>query len=265
MATPGGAQTTKLSDLFARFIQRQATEARLDLVEPTSEVIPHQAVTFFAVDPRTALREAVHAATLLPEAKGFEAANLKTPPDWASLVQHQEPLFAVPLWLGSFPQLVRDVTPLMSAARLAELQADQGATAESTGVADWGRQMLAKSRLAEAAFAIGTLRLTRELDAAAELFAELRKQAPAEWEAVLANEEAALAWHRGDTAKAAELWAKHREQDSAVILFNRALADLFAGRRSEAAARFEKAAAAIPETSGWHHLARLYVTLARVA
>ena len=88
----------------------------------------------------------------------------------------------------------------------------------------------------------------------------LRCKPPAEWRAAHANEEAALAWHRGRADEAAALWQKQSE--SVPVLFNRGMAALFLGDAVTAHEALTRAAAALPETGAWHHLARLYLALA---
>ena len=48
------------------------------------------------------------------------------------------------------------------------------------------------------------------------------------------------------------------------VLFNRGMARLFEGRIAEARPLLQKAIDALPETSGWHALARLYLAVADI-
>jgi len=50
--------------------------------------------------------------------------------------------------------------------------------------------------------------------------------------------------------------------DSVPILFNRGMAALFLDRPADARAALRTAVEKIPESSGWHHLGRLYLALA---
>src|SRR5437764_1284808 len=83
---------------------------------------------------------------------------------------------------------------------------------------------------------------------------------PAEWTVAWANETAALQWHRGEREQAARSWQALPE--SVPVLFNRGMAALFLGRPVEARAELRKAVERLPESSGWHHLGRLYLALA---
>ena len=48
------------------------------------------------------------------------------------------------------------------------------------------------------------------------------------------------------------------------MLFNRGMAALFLGRPAEAREPLRQAVAQLPEKGSWHHLARLYLTLAEM-
>ena len=63
---------------------------------------------------------------------------------------------------------------------------------------------------------------------------------------------------RADEAKS--IWATLPE--SAPVVFNRGVAELFGGSAKLAIGHFKKAIKLIPESSGWHHLAQLYLAIA---
>ncbi len=107
---------------------------------------------------------------------------------------------------------------------------------------------------------MAVLRVARLFDAAERLLRGL-KDLPAVWQPVLANEQAALAWQRGD-ARAVGAWQSQPE--SVPVLFNRGMAALFLGESAEARACLGRAAAQLPEDGPWHHLARLYLALAEM-
>ena len=105
------------------------------------------------------------------------------------------------------------------------------------------------------------MRLAKQFDQAEALCTVLEPNVPAEWRAAWDNEMAALAWHRGDADQAVRRWAK--AEPSLPVMFNRGMANLFTGRFAEASEVFKNnIVERIPESSGWHHLARLYLTLA---
>jgi tetratricopeptide (TPR) repeat protein len=110
--------------------------------------------------------------------------------------------------------------------------------------------------------AVGALRLARQFEQAEELLRQCRDEAPAEWQAAVANEEAALAWHRGRAEEAVALW--RAQPESVPVLFNRGMAALFLGDSAEARSCLSRAVAGLPEESPWYHLGRLYLALAEM-
>jgi hypothetical protein len=258
----GAAMQPNLGQLFAKFLECRGLEP----FEPTvEEVLPHQAAALVAVDPRGALLEAVEVAEYLVDAKSavrLQLASLKAPPAWATLIRGHEEMFAVPLCLANFPQMLRDVTPFLESTRLSSLRPKASRSMDVDEVSEWGRKMLAKGRMAEALFATAVLRVARQFETAEGLL----KQIEADWTdapaGLLLNERAALAWQRGQVEEARALWSKHPHQANPAVLFNRGMAALFADQPREAAALLVKAIAGLPEKSAWHHLARLYLVTA---
>jgi hypothetical protein len=251
----GPAGTLALSELFTRYLQRQAQAQAegLGYAEPTDEVVPHEAAPAQPVDPQLAWGEAVAVAQHFPGAgapKGWPV-----PPDWPGLVAAQEPAVALAFCLGNYPQQVRNLHPLLG-GEPAALRQPPGRPLPAAALADWAN---AQKDYPQALLAAGVLRLARHFDEAAEL---LRRagDAPAEWQAVKANEEAALAWHRGSADEALALW--QAQAASVPVLFNRGMAALFLGRRDEAVAALTQAVAPLPDSSAWHHLGHLYLALA---
>lgn len=263
MTTP---EQPELNQLFAQFLQRRAAQPFTATVDEAGEVLPFQAAMLHVVEPSLAFREAMEAAGSFlgeKEAGGFD--SMKAPSDWPSLVRSQESYLAIPFCLGNFPQLMQDVSPLLQGTAVSELQPSGIREGNPTGLLDWGKNRLGKKKFAEALFAAGALRLAGTYDAAKELLDELATVVPATWSGLLANEQAALAWQQGERDAAQLLWEHHLNQDCPAVLFNRGLALLFSDRAAEAATFFTRAAEAIPETSGWNDLARLYLTLAESA
>jgi hypothetical protein len=242
-----------LSALFAEYLQGQtAAQAQgLGFAPPSGEVEPYESVPVQPVDPQQAWTDAHAAADHFPGAK----ATWTTPADWPTLVAGREPAVALAFCLGNFPQMVRNLHPLLTGGDLTALRAGPTRVATAPALIEWaqtckdGPQML---------LAAGVSRLANQFDAAADL---LRRWHPsAEWQAVHANETAALAWHRGKAEEAATLWRNQAE--SVPVLFNRGMAALFLGDAAAAHEALTRATAALPETGAWHHLGRLYLALA---
>jgi hypothetical protein len=250
-----------LAELFARYLARQATahEEGLGLADLGDEVVPFDAVPVQPVEPRLAWAEAV--AVLRPFGLPADALPGPVPPDWPSLVATHEPEIALPFCLGNFPQMVRHLPALLhnpdgGAPRVAAARA-----VPVPGLEEWADGVARSKDGRPTLLAAAVLRLARQFEAAGRLLDGL-KAVPAGWQGVLANERAALAWHRGDAAEAAASW--RGQADSVPVLFNRGLAALFLGEPAEARAALSAAASGLPEDGAWHHLARLYLALAEM-
>jgi tetratricopeptide (TPR) repeat protein len=102
------------------------------------------------------------------------------------------------------------------------------------------------------------LRLAGHFDEAHKVLAAA--DASGRWQALRDNEQAALAWHRGQADEALAQW--QAQEASVPVLFNRGMALLFLGRINEAQAALTEAVRQLPETSSWHHLGQLYLALA---
>jgi tetratricopeptide (TPR) repeat protein len=240
-----------LHELMARFLGRQsaAVGAGLAAVLP-GDVEPHEAVPVQAVDPK----HAWDGATAVLGHFGEPAKSVKAPADWSALVAAQPSHTGLAFAAGNFPQMVRDLAPLYrSAETLGDLPMADGppVPVEVGPVSSEFPKVLLK---------LGTLRLARQWDAAEALMTECADRVPATWAAAWANEAAAVLWHRGAKAEAAKRWQGLPE--SVPVLFNRGMAALFTGRPNEARADLRRAVEKLPESSGWHHLGRLYLALA---
>lgn len=246
-----------LSDLLARYLQQQVTDHQdgLGFADSTDEVVPYEAVPAQPVEPRLAWDEALMAL------RCFQA-NIQTssvPPEWPVLVASHEPMLALAFAAGNFPQLVRNLQPLLQAADLTAVRSQSGRAASAPALVEWAAQQTQAPQLL---LAVGALRLARHFERAAELLTRHEASVPMEWQSAWANEKAALAWHRGDADEAAALWSK--QADSAPVLFNRGMAALFQGQPAEARSSLTEAVRCLPEDSAWHHLGRLYLALAEM-
>lgn len=251
--TPNRPGTCDLSALFASYLRRQAHAHAegLGYAEPTEEVVPHEAVPVQPVDPRLAWNDGLAVAAHFAAAP---LASVSVPPDWPALVAAQVPALAVAFCLGNYPQLVRSVHPLLAG----ELPAPRVVPSRPVGVAalvEWARK---PRSCPESLLAAGLLRLAGCFDEAETI---LRTAVPSAWQALAANEQAALAWQRGRSEEALALWSAN--EPSVPVLFNRGMAGLFLGRPADAQANLERAVAQLPETSSWYHLGHLYLAVAQ--
>jgi tetratricopeptide (TPR) repeat protein len=250
-----------LVDLLTHYIQRQAAAHGDGLgVTVGGDVVPFEAVPAQPVDPRLAWDEALAAARHYRPAS--ETRSWKAPAEWPTLVAGREPLTALAFCLGNFPQLVRDLSPLLHATDLKTLRQPPSSPAPVPLVREWVERVIAEGRHGESLLAAATLRLAGQFDPAADALERLRQDLPAAWTAALANEAAALAWHSGRAEEAARLW--HKQPASVPVMFNRGMAALFMGKAADARPALRQAAEKLPDDGSWHHLARLYQALAEM-
>jgi hypothetical protein len=249
-----------LADLMARHLGRQSAAQAAGFAPPdsTDEVVPFEAVPVRPVDAQVAWDEAV--SVLRHYRPAIAGRTWAAPPDWASLVAGNEPLVALAFATGNFPQLVRDWHPLLQATDLTTLHCPAERPLPASSLRAWADGIASRPSWPDILLAVGTLRLARHYDRAAEIMDSQEAHVPSPWRDAWANERAALAWHRGQADEAAALW--RAQANSVPVLFNRGMVALFLGRPAEARAALGKAVAQLPESDAWHHLGRLYLTLA---
>ncbi len=221
-----------LADLFTQYLHRQtAAQAEgLGFADADGQVVPHEAVPVQPVDPRLAWEDCLAAVRHFPAARS--EPRWQVPPEWSALVAAHEPAFSLAFCVGNFPQLVRNLHPLLSGGDLAVLRPAEGRPMSApTSLLEWAS---ATRSYPQVLLAAGVLRLARHFDEAERLLQSTDK-IPAAWQAVRTNEEAALAWHRGQSEKALALW--QAQKDSVPVLFNRGMASLFLGRIAGARSR----------------------------
>jgi hypothetical protein len=266
---PDRPSPLSLSELFNRYLAEQITaqEQGLGYPEP-GEAVPYEAVPIQPVDPQLAWNDALVAVKLLhPE---IPARTWTVPPDWPPLVASQESAVALAFCVGNFPQLVRNLHPLLSdnpaALRTLPPQAPSASAGTATALVEWASRMRDYPQVLLAA---GVLRLARHFDEAEALLrvdpsghgtGGLTPRRSPDWSSARANEQAALAWHRGQGDRALQMW--QAQADSVPVLFNRGMAALFLGHSPEAHRALTQAVAGLPETSAWYHLGQLYLALA---
>jgi hypothetical protein len=254
----------RLDELFLNYLKQRSAVAARGPIARESEVETHQAVAFAVVDCRQAFRDALAAAEWLIARQAAAALrDTQMPPGWDGFVHQRDSIVAIPFCMGHYPQMLRDVTPILANGRPSSLLAETQQPQPMNDVVAWGTSMLPKQKWAEAIVAAAVLRMTGQSDAARDILDQVRISAPVAWNAVLLNEEAALAWAAGDLRKAGDLWAKHPSADTPPILFNRGLVALLTDRPRDAESLLWQAVNKLPETSAWHHLAHLYLALAR--
>lgn len=251
------------ADLLAQYISSQAL--RIQQGDPVpdlgSEVVLHDASSAQAIDARLAWDEAVAALKVGRPAGSVTLPLLSTVPEWKTLVATQEPALDLAFCTGNFPQMVRNLSLLLQAKAGASVAPVRSKPCLSSALVDWSDAAATKP-FPQLLIAVGLMRLAQDFDRAAALLKKCA--APAEWRAATVNEEAALAWHSGRRAEARDLWLTRGDDAHLPTLFNRGMAALFLGKPADARAPLAKAVAGLPEDNSWHHLARLYLTLAEM-
>lgn len=228
-----------LADLTARFLARPAAN------DAEAGVEPHEVIAGFATDSRTTWTEAVAAAKLL----GLKDVPTNSPTDWVGYSRQAASADFLPLALGHFPQQVREITSLLGTTKKAH-------TTESRGWNVISGKATAVSLMLNAASA----RVTGNVAEAERLLTEAAPLCQGDAaQATLQNEKAALLWQKGDRTAAVAIWKQQPE--SGVAAFNLGVAFLVTSQKAEAQAQLKTAIAKLPETSGWHHLAQLYLAL----
>jgi len=245
-----------LADLMARYLDRQTAAHAAGLAaREAGDVEPYEAVPVQAVDPRQAWDEANAVAKYFGDASG----NVGKPiAEWPQMVAAQESLTALPMASANYPQLVRDLAPLFHAAKMSDLIREPITAPETAVLVESAEASVRTGEFPRALIGVGVLRVAGQFAAAERLLKSLNP--PAAWRDAWANEEAALLWHSGRRDEAARRW--QALPDSVPILFNRGMAALFLDRPADARAALRTAVEKIPESSGWHHLGRLYLALA---
>jgi len=251
-----------VSELFHQYLQCQLGGQKADLSSSAEqqEVLPYDAGPVQLVDPLLAWREAT--AVLAHFHAEDKSAAVAPPPDWQTLVTAYEPTLAMPFCVGNFPQMMRTFQSLLHGTDLTHLRPSIARSIPAPGLLEWAAQTINKKRYPDVLFALGSLRVAKHLDRAAEVLQTCRSRVPAKWQPALANEEAALAWHSGKASDALALWQCQTE--NVPVHFNRGMAALFLGQARLAHASLSLAVDQLPEESAWHHLGRLYLAVAEM-
>lgn len=250
--TPESPKTIPtLNDLLVGFVNRNVDAAAIEAeAGALGEVEPHEVAVGFRVDPALAWREGLGALGELDH----KAPPTLPPAEWSAMVVRQDAVAAQPFALASYPQRVRDLTALLQAADLSSFRRRNESRPASASLKNWAAKQAATGEQSNHLLAAAVLRSANDFDAAEHILD--RADAGAD------NERAALLWQRGEWEQAAAVW--ERMSASTVVWFNRGMSALFLNLRGKAREYLKKAIDQLPETSGWHHLASLYLALSEI-
>ncbi len=248
-----------LAELFQRYLRQQvgAQAAGLGVAELAGEVTPYEAVPAQPIEPRLAWSETLFAISQF----GASERSFSPVPEWPNLVALHDPCYSLSLSAANFPQRVRNLQPLLQAKRLSDLRGHGQQPIELEALLEWTRQTIQKKLYPQMLLSVGLLRMCRQFKAALQVFDE-HKTMPADMNAAWENEHAALYWEQGESEKAKALWQK--QASHAGVQFNIGMAALFTDRPADAKTPLQASVRQLPESSGWHHLARLYLALAEM-
>lgn len=233
------ALTPRWQDLFFKLLQADHHEAQ------PSEVELYQAQPALGFDLDIAWNEAVLPGKLLSAEEPRLAARYPSAWDAARNVNLCSPF---PCCIGMAPQFLQKIDRLLenSAAYFQQesMPLSSGFTAESTFD---NKTILSQMAIARLAGDIeGVRRMIPQLDG----------------ELLQKNELAAELWFAGKREEAAEAWG-NLESTHPVIAFNKGLSSLSLGRTSDGKRWLTAAAKGFDESTGWRHLAELYLAAAQ--
>jgi tetratricopeptide (TPR) repeat protein len=230
-----------LAELTGRMLSRDAV-TRVDSTE--LEVEPHEVLNGFRTDPRTSYNDALLPLTLI----GVKDVPSSLPPEWSAYTLADLGTLAVPMAAGHFPQRVQDLNALFSLANPTNTAiARQESAANFSNLRTWVKASASVEKMKWLARGIGYV-LGEEQKSSTE-------STPAAY-----NERATVAWIAGQHQEALKTWLEM--PDSPVASFNRGMALLFTGQVQQAIPHLQIATANIPDSSGWSHLAHLYLAVA---
>lgn len=242
-----------LDELMKAYLSRHPKAIDADDV---GDMDPYEAVPAYVVDPREAWDGALEAMIYLAPAA---QRPTRLPGGWSAIVATMPVATGVPMSVGSFPQAVRDILPLVQSRSLSETLRG-GSTVDAATLDHFIDTCVRADEPMPWLIAAGLQRLTGRLEQAERILREKLAHVPQNLLAAWKNEQAAVAWQRGDRSTAIDLWKSLG--DLAPALFNRGMAELFADRAASACPLLRAAVEKLPDSSPWHHLGRMYLALA---
>lgn len=234
-----------ITTLTEHHLRTRSQSPDLDMLD--TEVEPHEVLNGFRIDARTPWADSLVSLKLF----GIKDIPTALPPEWTAWISGNGSGPAVPCAAGRFPQRVRDLATLLAGDWTALLPHSPRTEVEGLfGLRSWIERNQKSESAANRILANGI---------AVQLGAKFAESVEPD-SAATANERAAALWDSGQCEDALSDWTAQNPHP--IVEFNQGMALLFLGRPSAAIGHLRAAAAALPDTSGWPHLARLYLALA---
>ena len=230
--------TPRWQDLLAKLLHQDHHES------PQSEVELYQAQPALGLDLAMAWNEAMLPGVLLAEVE--PKMKSRFPAAW-NAARNLSLAAPFPCCVGMAPQFLQKIDGILDNADVFFQQEVTLPTAMSAEV-----NLENKSPLSQLAVA----RLAGDVALSNRLINEL------DGELIQKNEQAAQLWLSGNRADARQIW-DDLETENPVIAFNQGLAALAAGDREHGRERLNVAVQGFEESTGWHHLAELYLAIAQ--
>lgn len=209
----------------------------------SSEVEPYQAQPALGIDLGLMWQEAMLPGIVLADDTPRISSHFPTA--WnAARYQQRESLF--PCCIGLAPQFLHTIDGIISDARSFFEQPPQPVTRSTS----FEPTLETRSIYTQLALA----RLAGDADTANRLIDQL------EGETLQKNERAAQLWLTGDRVSARDLWDS-LPGDTPVVAFNQGIAALAAGETPRGRKCLRRAVDGFEETTGWNHLAALYLAV----
>ena len=140
--SPAPSGQPSLQQLMSRFLHNQSEAQAAGLTLPDSgEVQPFDAGPVQPIAPKPAWQAALAVFTHL----GEEQPALSAPAGWPTVVASQEPHYSLAFCVGNFPQLVRNVVPLLQTQDLQSLPAVNDSAPEVPELTQWANDVVSRN------------------------------------------------------------------------------------------------------------------------
>ena len=229
--------TPRWQDLLAKVIQQDHHEV------PTSEVELYQAQPALGLDLGIAWSEALLPGQILADEELRVQARFPTSWNAARQVSLSAPF---PCCIGMAPQFLQKIDGIME-------NADDFFQQESLGMPALSADITLDNKTPLSQLAIA--RLAGDVNQIEHLIPQL------DGELLQKNERAAQLWFAGRREEARDAWDS-LDGENPIVAFNQGLAALAQGDTEQGRACLTKAVEGFPESTGWHHLAELYLAVA---